>query len=244
MDSLQHIRIVLVRPEQAGNVGAAARALKNMGLSDLALVTPFYSDDTEAYRLAPHAEDILDGAQRFTSLAAALADCRWCVATTRRLGARRAAAYTPRSLAAEVFGAPTRRPLALVFGPERDGLAGAELDLCPDVLHIPATPAQPSLNLAQAVLLVAYELYVASSAAPAPTPPGPEATAGALEAMYAQLRAVMLATGFASPATVAHRMRRVRRLLARARPLPDEVTLLRGLWRQALWAARGRRDDS
>ena len=243
MGPLDHIRFVLVRPEQGGNVGAAARALKNMGFAELVLVAPCYDDPTEAVRLAHNAEEILAAARHVDALHTALADCRWSVATTRRLGARRTAAHTPRTLAAAVRSDPARRPLAIVYGPQRDGLAAAELDLCHEVLHIPAFPEQPSLNLAQAVLVVAYELSLAHLEAPLPGALGPEATAAELEAQFTQLRQVLLAIGFARPETVEHQMRHLRQLLARARPRPDEVTLLRGLWRQMLWAAARGDDD-
>ena len=245
MASLHGIRIVLVRPEQGGNVGGAARALKNMGLGELVLVAPRHIDAAEARRLAHGAKDVLAAARRVDSLAAALADCRWSVGTTRRLGQRRAAAHTPRSLAVAVRRDPARRPLAVVFGPERHGLTAADLDLCHDVLHIPVMPAQPSLNLAQAVVVVAYELFLAHEDPPEPPhPPAGDATVADLEAQFEQLRQAMLATGFASPETVEYRLRSLRRLLARARPRPDEITLLRGLWRQTLWAAqRGRQAD-
>jgi TrmH family RNA methyltransferase len=250
MASLAGIRFVLVHPEEGGNVGAAARALKNMGLDELVLVAPGLPDPDGARRMAHGAEDVLEAARCTGTLAAAIADCRWTVATTRRLGRRRAAGLSPRRLAALSRRQPERRPLAIVFGTERYGLTAADLDLCQDALAIPVMPAQPSLNLAQAVLIVAYELFLAHAGAPetvdssdvalrpGEAPAGAAATAAEVEAQFEQLRAVLLAVGFASAETVDHRLRRLRRLLGRARPRADEITLLRGLWRQALWAAR------
>src|SRR5678815_5119674 len=165
---MQDIRFVLVRPGQGGNVGAAARALKNMGGASLWLVDPRPFDDVEAVRFAHNATDVLEGARIVATLPEALAECRWIAGATRRGGRRRAITYTPRELARAAVHEPQRRPLAVVFGPEEDGLTMAELSLCHDVVRIPAAPEQPSLNLAQAVLVLAYELYIAHLDAAAP----------------------------------------------------------------------------
>jgi tRNA (cytidine32/uridine32-2'-O)-methyltransferase len=242
---LERIRIVLVRPEHGGNVGAAARALRNMGLRELVLVAPG-TDDAGAARAGAHgAEDVLASARTVAALPEALADCRWVAGVTRRTGRRRAAAETPRQFAAAVRSDPERRPLALLFGPERDGLGAADLSLCHDLVTIPSLPPQPSLNLAQAVLVVAYELLLAHIAtdpgrveADHPPLPGPTATAAELEGMYEHLEEMLREVGFVQPHTAADRMGDLRRLLARARPGSQEVLLLRGICRQVLWALR------
>lgn len=246
MQRLASIRFVLVRPTHDGNVGAAARALKNMGLAELVLVAPRPSDQAEAVRMAHNAEDVLAAARTVRTLAAALADCRWSVGTTRRTGERRPASYTPHDFGAAVQASPARRPLAVVFGPERDGLSGSEIDQCQDVLHIPAVRAHPSLNLAQAVVIVAYELYQAALDSPAELTAArePEATAAEIEAQFEHLRHVMLAIGYARPETVEHALRGIRHLLARGRPRPDEIAALRGLWRQTLWAVTQREPEA
>jgi len=245
--ALQHIRFVLVRPEHGGNVGAAARALKNMGLSELVLVAPAADAADTARAWAHGAADVLEATRYVPTLAAAVADCRWVAGVTRRSGRRRAAARPPRQFAAAVRADPARRPLALVFGPERDGLATADLDLCHDLVTIPSLPPQPSLNLAQAVLVVAYELLQAHTVT-APRPDhgadagaGASATAAALEGLYGHLETLLHEIGFVQPHTAADRMGDLRRLLARAQPRPEEVQLLRGICRQALWAVRRRR---
>ncbi len=243
---LHDIRIVLVRPERGGNIGAAARALKNMGLRELVLVAPADFDRDEAQRLAHGAEDLLHAARRVDALRDALSDCRWSVGTTRRAGRHRQPHYTPRSFAQAVSRERTRRPLAVVFGPEKDGLTDADLALCHERLTIPSTEAHPSLNLAQAVIVVAYELFVESRAASGeaasagiePLPAAREATRDELDGMYAHLEEVLHEIGFVQSETAAHQMRAFRRVLSRARLEPDDVTLLRGLWRQTLWAAR------
>ena len=235
------VRFVLVRPGSGGNVGAAARAMKNMGFRSLDLVEPRSFDPCEARRLAHNATDVLGRARHLPTLAAAVADCRWVVGTTRRVGRRRRPTLSPRDFARVASEDQTeRRPLAVVFGPEEDGLGAPELALCHDVVRIPAHPLQPSLNLAQALLLVAYELRLADPRAAAETPRrvlAPEASAAELEQFYAHLEAALLAVQFVRPDTAPHRMLALRRLLGRARPQPAEVRLLRGICRQVLWAA-------
>ena len=235
---MRNTRFVLVRPGNGGNVGAAARALKNMGFTELWLVAPRAFDRAEARRMAHGASDVLDAARVVDSLPAALADCRWVVGTTRRAGRRRTATLAPRPFAEAAVAEPRRRPLAVVFGPEEDGLSMAELALCNDVVRIPTSAAQPSLNLAQAVLLLAYELRMArvGKRASGDSETGAEANAGALEQFYEHAEAALLAVGFVRPDTAPHRMLALRKLLGRARPRPGEVRLLRGICRQVLWA--------
>ena len=234
------MRFVLVRPENGGNVGAAARALKNMGLGALWLVDPGPFDAAEARRLAHGATDVLRRAKHCATLDQALADCRWIVGTTRRAGRRRSAAWTPRAWAEAVRAAPDRRPLAVVFGPEADGLSAAELSRCHDLVCIPAHPAQPSLNLAQAVLVLAYEWYLVQGGA---SPAGVRRSGAAaveLEGLYAHLEAALLAVGFARPETLPAKMLAFRKLLGRSHLKSAEVRLVRGLCRQILWAVGAR----
>jgi TrmH family RNA methyltransferase len=235
------VRFVLVRTESGGNVGAAARALKNMGHAELWLVRPRRFDADEAKRMAHGATDVLKAARVVDSLVEAVGDCRWIVGATRRAGRRRAAPWTPRLLAAAVRATPERRPLALVFGPEADGLAADDLAHCHDVVRIPSAAAQPSLNLAQAVMLVAYELFVTNGGGAPLRPPAAEAASREVEGLYTHLEAMLLAVGFARTDTAPARMRALRRILGRARLRSTEVRLLRGICRQVLWAAGPRR---
>jgi TrmH family RNA methyltransferase len=209
-----------------------------MGFSELWLVAPRDFDRSEARRMAHGAVDVLDRARVADSLDAALADCRWVVGTTRRAGRRRTATLTPRRFAELARMEPRRRPLAVVFGPEEDGLSMAELARCNDVVRVPTSAAQPSLNLGQAVLLLAYELRFArlGSRQDGDSEAGAEASAGVLEQFYAHAEAALLAVGFVRPDTAPHRMLALRKLLGRARPRPGEVRLLRGICRQVLWA--------
>jgi len=241
MDS---VRFVLVRPEHGGNVGATARALKNMGQTELWLVNPQLDDETAAARLAHGATDVLEAARRVDTLDAAVNDCRWVVGATRRSGRRRATEWTPRDLATAVRAAPERRPLALVFGPEADGLSADDLERCHDLVRIPAASTQPSLNLAQAVLVLAYELFVARAPARSVRPDAAEADNAELEGLYAHFEAMLLAVGFARNDTVPHRMLALRRILGRARLRRGEVRFLRGVCRQAVWSSNAATSES
>jgi len=233
---LDRVDVVLVRPARAANVAAAARALKNMGLRSLVLVdAPAELQAGEGRALAYGAWDVLDGASHAASLREAVANAHWTAGTS---GRATAGAWTPRALAAEARARTAGGRLAIVFGPEKTGLSDDELSRCHVRVHIPADPAHPSLNLAQAVLLIAYELRLAAlsdSTSGVPTEPD-QATAGELEAALEDLRSGLLAIGYLNPANPDAILAEWRGLLARAGPTPREVSLLRGLARQARWA--------
>jgi len=236
---LTRVEIVLVRPRRAGNVAAACRAMKNMGLRTLWLVEPGPGlDDPEARALAYGAWDVLDGARRAASLLEAVSGSAAVVGTT---GKEVPGARTARALAAEAGRLAGGGALSLVFGPEASGLTGAEMDLCHSLLHVPTDPGQPSLNLAQAVLLVAYEMRLAALDAPSPagTAEGEtRAPAGELEQALGDLKAALLDIGYLDPASPDRVLTELRRMAARAGPTAREVVLLRGLARQIGWAGR------
>jgi tRNA/rRNA methyltransferase/tRNA (cytidine32/uridine32-2'-O)-methyltransferase len=167
---LSDVVIILSRPAEPGNVGAVCRAMKNMGLSRLSLVSPAPMDEGLVRARAVHAGDIWDRAEHFDTLAAAIAGCSLVIGTTRRRGRhRKALTRDPAETAASLKDRPG--PAALVFGNERTGLEAAELDLCNLASHIPADPVFPSLNLSHAVQIYAYELFRALGPAAA-EPPG------------------------------------------------------------------------
>jgi tRNA/rRNA methyltransferase len=236
---LARVEIVLVRPRRAANVAAACRALKNMGLRKLWLVDPGPGlDDPEARALAYGAWDVLDGARRAATLLEAVSGSVAVVGTTGKAvpGAR-----APRDLAAQAARLGGEGTLSLVFGPEASGLTTAEMDLCHSLLHVPTDPAQPSLNLAQAVLLVAYEMRLAAlEKASTPVAGGREtrAPAGELEQALLDLKGALLAIGYLDPASPDRVLAELRRMVARAGPTSREVVLLRGLARQIAWAGR------
>jgi TrmH family RNA methyltransferase len=235
---LSRVEVVLVRPARATNVAAACRAMKNMGLRRLWLVDPPPALlEHEARALAYGAWDVLDGARRAGDLGGAIAASTLVVGTTGRNLER---SWTARALAEQATGASRGGTLSVVFGPEASGLTGRELDLCHRLVHVPTDPAHPSLNLAQAVLLVGYELRVASldEAAPEPLSEDPPAPAGELERAVQELRAGLLAVGYLDPSSPDRVLAELRRLIARAGPTAREVTLLRGVARQVEWAGR------
>ncbi len=185
--------VVLVRPREEGNVGAACRAMANMGLAELRLVEPAATLAGVARAFAVGAHDVLEGARRFATFEEAIAPFGRVVGTTsardRRLSVP---VVTPGELPALLAGDPPGTPTALVFGSEVGGLTNDELAACDPVVTVPCAPAQPTLNLAQAVLVVAYELYVGGgpgAAGPlAETVVAPPAPAAAVAGLFAHLR--------------------------------------------------------
>lgn len=227
------IAIVLVGTTHPGNLGAAARAMKTMGLADLRLAAPACEIDQTARATAVHADDVLDAARVYPDLPAALADCRLALglsARPRRLGE---AAYTPREAAAEAMAASRAGPVALVFGSEHSGLTNDELSLCRRLVHIPANPEYTSLNLAAAVQIMAYEVRLARGEDAVPAPGGDSSAAPAsgehLESFFRHLARTIDLSGYAVTAEDPQLMRRLRRLFNRAQPEHREINILRGL---------------
>jgi TrmH family RNA methyltransferase len=229
--ALAEIRIVLVQPSHPGNIGAAARAMKTMGLSRLCLVAPLSYPHSEATALASGADDVLDAARVVPTLAAAVEGCVLVIGATARLRAQyHWPAYPVREAAAKLCAVARDAPVAVVFGTERTGLTNVELELCNAVLNIPANPDYESLNLAQAVQVVAYELYAAvGKSRPAPPREAPLAAAEDLALLYAHLDEVLRLVGFIDRRGGAHLLRRFKRVFARAELDRLEVNILRGL---------------
>lgn len=230
------VDIVLVRPSRAANVAAAARALKNMGLGSLVMVSPPRGIDRPSARaLAYGAWDLLDRARTAPDLRSAVAGCTLVAATSGR-DEGRAATRSPREFAAEAAGLAAGGRIAVVFGPESTGLLNEELALCQMRIRVPTHAAQPSLNLAQAVLLIAYELRLAARPAPTGDAPAPRAPVGAVEVALDELRDALLAIRYLNPANPDAILAELRALLLRASVTEREVSLLRGLARQIRWA--------
>ncbi len=229
------VEVVLVRAKHPANVAAACRAMKNMGLRVLRLVDPPPGlGRPEVRGIAYGAGDVLDSAIVSPSLQDAVAGSALVVGTT---GRAHPSAWTPRRLAEEGEARAGGGRVSLVFGPESSGLRTDELHLCPLHVHIPTDAEQPSLNLAQAVLVLAYEIRQSSSwTGRAPTEP--RATVGELEGALQDLKAAFLDVGFLNPKNPEAILAELRALAARAGPTPREVTLLRGLARQVAWAGR------
>lgn len=239
MRLLDNFAFVLVRPLQMGNVGAAARALKNMGLGDLRLAAPAPATGRAAAAMAAHAEDVLRAARRYGDLPAAIADCTLAVGTTCRPGLYRAGALAVREAAMQLVGEAASNRIAIVFGPEDTGLVNRELELCQRLLTIPTAPEYPSLNLAQAVMVVAYELMMAAGAARELPVADPYAPAGEVEAMMQRMSRALVAIGFLPADNPERIMFALRAIFGRSGLSARELDILNGIARQVGWFAEG-----
>ncbi len=229
---LGRIRVVLSHTSHPGNIGATARAMKTMGLSRLYLVRPKHFPHPDAQAMASGAADLLEHAVVTESLDAALDGTVTAVAVTARHRELSPEVASCRQACETIVRETAHGDVALVFGTERTGLTIAEVGKCRLIATIPANDTYPSLNLAQAVQVFAYEVRMASLASS-------ESTAGAdieelaahedLERLYEHLEQVMVETGFLNPAQPNRLMKRLRRLFARARLEKDEVSILRGI---------------
>ncbi len=239
MASRDRFSFVLFKPQSAGNIGAAARALKNMGFDDLRLVAPGTLNQREAVAMAVHADDVLASATTYPDLAAALADCSIAVGTTSRRGGYRSTAHPLRQAALELAGLSHSNKIAIIFGREDRGLTNRELKLCNRLITIPTAPEYPSLNLAQAVVVVAYELMMASSTS-ANRASAPEfVSASSSDAMLARMAEALIAIGFLPDENPDHIMFALREIFGRSGLTPREVEILNGMARQMRWAAEG-----
>jgi tRNA/rRNA methyltransferase len=237
MVPLDNFTFVLVRPLQAGNIGAAARALKNMGLRDLRLVAPVAWRGREAAAMAVHAADVLSTARSYDELAAAVADCTLVVGSTCRPGLYRAGAMAVREAAAQLVAEAVHNRIAVVFGPEDTGLVNLDLALCQRLITIPTAPEYPSLNLAQAVMVVAYELVMAAGTVRDLPAAEPYAPAAEVEAMMQRMSRALVAIGFLPADHPDHIMFTLRALLGRAGLGARDLQILNGIARQILWFA-------
>lgn len=237
------VRIVLVGTQHPGNIGAAARAIKTMGLSRLVLVAPEKPLDDDAYRRSAGAEDVLGHAPVLATLAEAVADCRLVLGCTARSRRVQLEQLEPGQAAGRLLQFAVEGPVALVFGRERTGLTNEELQLCHASVHIPSDPAFSSLNLAAAVQVLAYELRRALlAAAPVaearPRPDGLPASHDQVEGFFSQLAETLDEIDFHKGRAPESAMRKLRRLFLRTDLTANEVRLLRGILADAQRMAR------
>jgi len=225
------LRIVLVGTTHPGNIGACARAMKNMGVTELALVNPRYFPHEEATARASGADDVLDGASVVATLREAIADCVYVAGASARSRAINWPSLEPRECAARLLDESRHGHVAVVFGPEKSGLSNADLDQCDTLLTIPTNPDFSSLNLAMAVQVITYELCLAARVARTAEyePDAPLATSEELEYFYVHLEQVLKDIRFLDPGNPRTLMRRLRRLFIRARPDKNELNILRGI---------------
>jgi tRNA/rRNA methyltransferase len=231
---LANIRIVLVRPRGSGNIGSIARAMKNMGLTELAIVGKARTRSFWARAMAVHGRDILGKAKCYDSIREAVADCILVVGTTCRSGLYRRHSQQPREAAAEIVAAARTGKVALIFGPEDHGLSNKDLEHCQLLMTVPADPDYPSLNVAQAAVICLYELYLAALA-PVPNSPIQRAPAEDIERLFDRMRAVLLKIGFLDAENPEHMLLAFRRILGRAGLEDKDVRIFTGLFRQIDW---------
>lgn len=241
VESLARVRFVLANTSHPGNIGSAARAIRTMGFHRLSLVAPERFPHIDAHVLAAGADDVLEAAVQFDSLPQAIGDCSLILGATARLRGVSLEELSPRSAAQRALQAAVEgRQVAYVFGNETSGLSNDEIKLCHAAVHIPSDPGYSSLNLSQAVQVLAYELRMAALAG-MPSRQGntdPPSTAAELEGFFEHLAATLYDIDFHKGRSDRTIMQRLRRLFLRAAPDQRELRALRGILADAQRMAR------
>jgi len=232
-----NIKIVLVSTSHPGNIGGVARAMKNMCLEKLVLVNPKRFPDQEANARAAGADDILENAQKCSTLDEAVADCGLVIGASARLRTVKWPQLDPRACAEKVINTASQTPVAIVFGRESSGLTNEELERCSHLVHIPANPEHSSLNIGMAVQVITYEIMMAQREEVKTLETEEQATAADLQGLFDHLEQMVIDVGFADKRRSPKLMRRLKRLLYRATPDLDEINILRGIFS----AAQGRK---
>lgn len=232
---LKQIAICLVEPEGAGNIGSVARAMKNMGLSRLILVGGVDPDCEETRQMASGHYDIIENALHFDSLKEAVRPFNIVTGTSRRIGKSRRPTHYAKEFPEYLFPLLSAgNETAILFGRERSGLTTEELDLCQNRVLIPTVEDFGSMNISQAVLLIAYELWIAA-AGPMPRPERSLATSQDLEGMYEHIEQLLTEVGFIGDANPAWMMRAFRHIFGRASLNRREVRIIRGAFSDIEW---------
>jgi tRNA/rRNA methyltransferase len=236
----KNISIVLYKPKYAGNVGSVARAAKNMGIRKIVVVGAADYDRGEMEQRSTHlAADVLDQIQYVASIEEALGGFHYIVGTTARLGKARGPFVSPRAAAQQIADLSQKNKIALLFGPEDTGLANDQLRLCHSVVTIPTSREFTSLNLSQAVMILCYEIFIASSVAATAAEATPKlALSSELEGMYGQIKDLLAKIGFLNPENPEYWMLDLRRFFSRAGLLSREVKIIRGICRRMEWYVR------
>jgi len=242
--TLDNLSVILVESRGERNIGSVARAMANFGVSDLRLVAPKVDHlDDEARKMAVKASVLLEQATLYPDLRAALHDCRYAYATTRRFGKYRVDFLHPDQAAAELLPMLDSGRVALVFGREDKGLKTEELDLCQRLITIPTGGSIASMNLAQSVVICLYEVARKFGAACGKQPKGRQlATVEQLEVLYSHMRETLLGISYLNPQNPEHIMRSYRQMLGRAGLDERDVRILRGLLSEIDRVERERRE--
>lgn len=232
--NLEHIAVVLMEPHYPENIGSAVRAAKNMGISRFVLVNPFDCDLSRVLKMATHhAEDLVLRIEVYDHLEEALKPFQYVVGSTARKGSQRQFVKTPRQLALDLIPVSRKNNVALLFGPEASGLANEHLRYCDALVTIP-TADFSSINLAQAVMIILYEVFTAASEKKEGFAPR-LANRGELEAMYVHLKDTLTKINFINPENPDYWMGSVRRFFSRMKLRGRDVQLIRGICRQIDW---------
>ena len=232
--NLNNISVVLHRPRFPENIGAAARAMCNMGIGQLMVVEPHNCDLTKICRMATHAAlDVVERMRVYDTLDEALSDFNFVVGTTARLGGQRKVVSSPSNLGQKLFPISHENQIALLFGPEDRGLTNRDIRSCDVLVNIP-TAEFSSLNLAQAVMIVCYELFRFNCGKPGEFAPR-LANRYELEAMYEQLKDALIRISFINPDNPDYFMNNLRHFFSRKQLRAKEVRIVRGICRQIIW---------
>lgn len=226
---LDNVRIVLINTFHPGNIGAAARAMKNMGLSQLYLVDPVEFPSTEAGSRAAGGKDVLDNAVVVSTLEEAISDCQLVIGTSARDRTFNLPKLDARECGKKIVQESATAPVALVFGRETMGLHNEEIAQCNFHVYIPANPDYPVLNVAQAIQLLSYEIWVASEETEFPVRDEPYPLHEDMERFYEHLADVLRMTGFLNSKHEGKSLDKLRRYFNRSRPERTELNMLRGI---------------
>lgn len=239
-DAGRNIRVVLVSPLYAGNIGSVCRAMANMGLSRLYVVNPRVEEDDwpNAARMAVHAGGILENMKVVKTFAEAVGDCTAVAGATARDGLYRQHVKSAREIAPELLHIAGHGEVALVFGREDNGLENDEVQLCTHLIRIPSAPEYRSLNLAQAAMVCMYELYATASVYTMPDEKSPPVEGRHRQRLFEIWREAMLEIGFMKEDKADHMMQGFGRIFSRGIRTEDDANIMLGVARQAQWAKR------
>ncbi|QTA90891.1 RNA methyltransferase [Desulfonema magnum] len=240
--NLDNISIVLHQPRFPENIGAAARAMRNMGIRELVVVNPENFDVVKIFRMATHsAADIVKRIEVYETLREATSSYHYVVGTTARLGGQRQLIKSPSTLAQKLIPISKENRIAIVFGPEDRGLTNEDLHYCHELVNIP-TAEFSSLNLAQAVMVMCYEIFTVSRESKKKFAPR-LAARHELDGMYDQLKDILVRISYINPENPDYWMNNLRRFFTRMELRAKEVSIIRGICRQINWYGKKRYED-
>jgi tRNA/rRNA methyltransferase len=232
--NLDNIGIVLLKPRYSENIGAAARAMRNMGMQQLVIVDPQNFDLSKALKLATHvASDIIEKSKFYLDLKEALSPFNYVVGTTARLGGQRQVVLTPLTLARSLIPISVKNRIAMLFGPEDKGLSNEDIRYCHALVNIP-TSEFSSLNLAQSVMILCYEIFIAGGEADEEFTPR-MASRHELDGMYDQLKDILVSISYINSENPDYWLNHFRRFFTRMQLRAKEVNIIKGLCRQVDW---------